>query len=172
MGPSPKKKALFSLRPGVESVGVLRYLRGVVSIKRKCWMTEALHFAGKFHMELGKTKTVWCSLPLMTYQNNACRGDILGSLSNLCRLFNLKRWTYICVECMIFIYLHKNYIILDLPFYRDKNEVGFHFFDQMSNFYHPGSRMKNLSSKNHEKSTPSKPPAIQPPQHPTPQTSS
>ena len=49
-----------------------------------------------------------------------------------------------------------------------KTKWGFIYFRSIQNFYHPGSRMKNLSSKNHEKSTPSKPPAIQPPQHPTP----
>lgn len=71
-----------------------------------------------------------------------------GYLSNLCRLFNLKRWTYIRVECMILgnIYIHIRiiYIILDLPFYQDKNEVGFYLFQIYSKCLSSGKPNEKL----------------------------
>ena len=44
--PRPKKRA-FPLRPGVESVGMLRYLRGFGAIKRKCLDDRSLAFCRK-----------------------------------------------------------------------------------------------------------------------------
>lgn len=69
-----------------------KMLRGFGAIKRKCLDDQGPAFCRKVsYLELGKTTTVWCSLPLMTYQNNGYRGNILRSLrvrvfsGSLCR---------------------------------------------------------------------------------------